>query len=76
MNVWVLSNPLAQFHRNEQKAIVKARNHAFLKWDRLEVDLQYTFEVTKLGFVKLASNYILWFLGITSWDVGAIPLNV
>jgi len=39
INTWVLSNLLAWFHCNEQKAIPKARRHAFLKWDRLQVDL-------------------------------------
>jgi hypothetical protein len=38
MNVWVLSNPLACFHHNEQKAIVKVKRHAFLEWDGLQVD--------------------------------------
>jgi hypothetical protein len=76
MNAWVLSNPLARFHRNEQKAIAKARSHALLKWDRLQVDLQYTLEVPKPTLVTLASSYIFWFLNMSSWDVGAIPLNV
>jgi hypothetical protein len=39
MNVQVLNNPLTQFHHNEQKAIVKARRHANLEWDRFKVVL-------------------------------------
>jgi len=39
MNAWVLNNPLAQFHCNEQKVITRARRHTFLEWDRLQVDL-------------------------------------
>ncbi len=39
MNVRVLNNPLTWFHYNEQKAIVRARRHAFLEWDRFQVDL-------------------------------------
>jgi hypothetical protein len=39
MNVQVLSNPLAQFHYNEQKAIARAKSHTLLEWDRLQVDL-------------------------------------
>jgi hypothetical protein len=34
MNVWVLSNLLAQFCCNEQKAIAKAKRHVTLEWDR------------------------------------------
>ncbi len=33
MNAQVLSNPLAWFRHNEQKAIVRDGKHAFLKWD-------------------------------------------
>jgi hypothetical protein len=42
MNACVLSSPLAQFHRNEQKEIARAKMHITLEWDRLQVDLQYT----------------------------------
>ncbi len=76
MNAWVLSNPLARFHRNEQKVIAKARRYTLLKWDRLQVYLQYTPNMPKPTLVRLAFSYVLWFLGMTSWDVGAIPLNV
>jgi hypothetical protein len=76
MNMWVLNNPLAQFCHNEPKAIVRAKRHAFLEWDRLQVYLQYTLEVPKPTLVRLTSNHILWFLGMTAWGVGAMPLNV
>ncbi len=56
MNAWVLSNLLAQFCHNEQKVIAKAKRRAFLKWDRLQVDLQYTLKMTELALVKLTSN--------------------
>jgi hypothetical protein len=39
MNAHVLSNPLAQFCRNEQKVIAKARKHITLEWDKLQGDL-------------------------------------
>jgi hypothetical protein len=58
MNAWVLSNLLAQFCHNEQKVIARAKRHAFLEWDRLQVDLQYTPKMTKLALVKLTSNHI------------------
>ncbi len=35
MNAQVLSNPLAQFCCNEQKAITRANGHIFLEWDTL-----------------------------------------
>jgi hypothetical protein len=35
MNAKVLSNPLAWFRRNDQKAIARAKRHTFLEWDRL-----------------------------------------
>jgi hypothetical protein len=76
MNAWVLSNPLAQFHRNEQEAIAKAKKHTFLEWDRLQVDLQYTPELFKPSLVKLASSHIFQLLGMTAWGVGAMPFNV
>jgi hypothetical protein len=44
---------------NEQKVIARTRRHAFLQWDRLQVDLQYTFEVPKLALVKLTFSHIL-----------------
>jgi hypothetical protein len=59
MNVQVLSNPLAQFHCNEYKAITRAKKHANLKWDRLHVVLRDTPEVPKPAFIKLTSNHIL-----------------
>jgi hypothetical protein len=36
------------------KTIVRVKRHAFLKWDRLEVDLLYTPKVPKPALVKLA----------------------
>jgi hypothetical protein len=54
MNARVLNNPLAQFHRNEQKVIARVKRHAFLEWDRLWVDLQYTPKVPKPTLVRLA----------------------
>ncbi len=47
-----------------------------LKWDMLQVDLEYTLEVLKPTLVRLAFSYILWFLGMITWGVGSIPLNV
>jgi len=35
MNAPVLSNPFARFCHNEQKAIARAKRHAFLEWDKL-----------------------------------------
>jgi len=64
MNVKVLNNLLAWFHRNEQKAIARARKHALLESDRLHVYLQYTHEVPKPTLVKLASNHIIWLLNM------------
>jgi hypothetical protein len=76
MNAWVLSNPLARFHRDEQKAIAKAKRHAFLEWDRLQVDWQYTFELPKPALVKLIFNHIFPLLGMTAWGVGTMFFNV
>jgi len=76
MNVWVLNNRLVRFHCNEQKAIARARRCAFLEWDRLQSDLQYTPKVPKPTLVKLTSSHILWLFNMTTWGVGAIPLNV
>jgi hypothetical protein len=59
INAWVLSNPLARFHCNEQKAIPKARKHAFLKWERFQVDLQCTPKMPKLTLLRLAFSHIL-----------------
>jgi hypothetical protein len=59
MNVWVLNNPLARFHHNEQKAIARVNKHTNLEWDRPQVVLQNTFEVFKLALVKLISSHIL-----------------
>jgi hypothetical protein len=57
-------------------AITRAKMHAFLEWDRFQVDLQYTLELLKLALVMLTSSHILRLFGITTWGVGAIPLNV
>jgi hypothetical protein len=76
INERVLNNLLVWFRRNEQKAIARAKRHALLEWDMLQVDLQYTPEVFKPAFVKLTFNHILWLLGMTTWGVGAILLNV
>jgi hypothetical protein len=76
MNAQTLNNPLAHFHHNEQKAIAQARRHELLKWDRLNNDLQYTFEVHKPTFVSLTSSHILRLLGMITWGVGSIPFNV
>jgi hypothetical protein len=35
MNAQVLSNPLTQFYCNEKKAIVRAKRHINLDWDKL-----------------------------------------
>jgi hypothetical protein len=53
-NAQCLSNPLAHFCHNEQKAIVRTKRHALLEWDRLYNDLQYRLEVPKPALVKLA----------------------
>ncbi len=76
VNAWVLSNLLACFHCNEKKVIFRVRRHAFLEWNRLQVYFQYTHEVPKLTLVKLTSSHILQLLGMTTWGVGAILLNV
>jgi hypothetical protein len=76
MNAWVLNNLLAWFRRNEQKVIARARRHTLLEWDMLQVDLQYTPKVFKPTYVRLSFNHILWLLGMTTWGVGAILLNV
>jgi hypothetical protein len=76
MNARVLSNPLTWFCCNEQKAIIRAKRHAFLEWDRLHVDLQYTLEVPKLALVILIFSHIFQLLGMNTWGVGVIPLNV
>jgi hypothetical protein len=61
MNKQVLSNPLAQFRRNEQKASARARKHTNLGWDRLQVYLQYTPKVPKPALVSfLASLHGVW----------------
>jgi hypothetical protein len=59
MNVWVLSNHLAQFRHNEQKAMARVKRHAFLEWNRLQVDLQYTSEVPKPTLMRLVFSHIL-----------------
>ncbi len=59
MNAWVLNNPLIRFHRNEQKAIARAKRRAFLEWDKFQSELQYTPKVPKSTLVKLASSHIL-----------------
>ncbi len=76
MNAWVLSNLLVRFHCNEQKVIVKAKRHAILEWDRLQVDLQYTPELPKPALVRLVSSHILPLLSMTAWGVVAMLLNV
>jgi hypothetical protein len=76
MNARVLSNILACFRYNEQKAIARDRRHAFLEWDRLQVDLQFTPNMPKPTLVKLASSHILRLFGMTTWGVGAILLNM
>jgi hypothetical protein len=76
MNACVLSSPLAQFRHNEQKAIVRAKRHITLEWDRLQVDLHYTPEVLRPTFVKLTSSHTLQLLGMITRGLGAIPFNV
>jgi hypothetical protein len=39
MNAWVLSNLVAHFCYNEQKAIAKVKGHVTLEWGRLQGDL-------------------------------------
>jgi hypothetical protein len=51
MNAQVLINPLAWLRHNEQKAIVRAKKHMNLKWDKLQVNLQYTPKVHKLALI-------------------------
>jgi hypothetical protein len=58
MNVWVLSDPLAWFHHNEQKAITMARRHVILEWDKLQGDLEYTPKVPKPSLIKLTFSHI------------------
>jgi hypothetical protein len=58
MNVRVLNNLLIWFRRNEKNVITRARRHALLKWDMLQVDLQYTPEVFKLTFVRITFNHM------------------
>jgi hypothetical protein len=70
MNACILSNLLAWFRCNEQKAIAKVRKHITLEWDRLQVDLQYTLEVPRLTFVKLTFSHILH---MTTWGVWGYP---
>ncbi len=76
MNVLVLSNPWAWFHRNEQKAIVRAKKHTLVEWDRLQVYLQYTHEVPKPTLTKLVFSHILQLFGMITWGVGSISFNV
>jgi hypothetical protein len=76
MNARVLSNLLAWFHRNEQKAIDKAKRHTFLECNKLQVYLQYTLQLPKPTFMRLVSNHILKLFGMTTQGVGAMPLNV
>jgi len=76
MNVQVLSNPLTWFYRNEHKAITRAKKHATLEWDKLQGDLQYTFEVLKPTFVKLTFSHILQLFGMIAWGVGPMPFNI
>ncbi len=76
MNVWILNNLLIWFRHNEKNVIARARRHALLEWDILQVDLQYTPEVFKLAFVRITFNHFLWLLNMTTWGVGAILFNV
>jgi len=73
MNAWVLSNLLVGFRRNEQKAIARVWRHAFLEWDRLQLDFQYTHEVLEFTLVRLVFGHILQLLGMTTW--GAFGTN-
>jgi hypothetical protein len=59
MNAWVLSNLVAHFCYNEQKAIAKVKGHVTLEWGRLQGDLQYTLDVLKPILVKLTFSHIL-----------------
>jgi hypothetical protein len=70
MNACVFNNLLAWFRHNEQKDIVKVKRHAFLEWDRLQVDLQYTPKLLKLALVKLVSNHIPRLFGMTTSGCG------
>jgi hypothetical protein len=74
MSAQISSNLLAWFHRNEQKAIAKAKRHAFLEWDMFQVDWQYTPKLPKPTLVKLVSSHTLPLLGMTAWGVGAMLL--
>ncbi len=47
-----------------------------LEWVKLQADLQYTLEVSKLALVKLAFSHILQLFGMIAWGVGAMPFNV
>jgi hypothetical protein len=76
MNAHVLSNPLARFCHNEQKAIARAKRQTFLEWDKLQVHLQYTPKLPKPALVRLTFRHILRFLGMIAWGVGAMPFNV
>jgi hypothetical protein len=58
------------------KTIARVKRHAFLKWDRLQVNSQYTPKMPKPALVKLAFSHILRLLSMTTWGVGAMPLNV
>jgi hypothetical protein len=75
MNAWVLSNLRAKFHRNEQKAIARARKNTKPKWYKLHVVWCDTLKILKPTLVKLAFSHIQ-FLGMTAWGVGFIPFNV
>ncbi len=47
-----------------------------MEWDRLQVAMRNTPKVPKPTLVKLASNTIFEFLGMTKWGVGSIPFKV
>jgi hypothetical protein len=64
MNASILSNPLARFCHNKQKAIARAKRHAFLEWDMFQVHLQYTPKLLKPALVRLTSSHILRLLSI------------
>jgi hypothetical protein len=76
INVWILSNPLAQYRCNEQKVITRAKKHTNLEWDRLQVVVRNTLEVLRPTFIKLASSHIFLLIGMTTWCVESIPFNV
>jgi len=59
-----------------KRLLLRLGKHAFLEWDRFQVDLQYTPKMPKPALARLTSNHILRLPNMTTWGVGAIPLNV